>query len=373
MGLSTLSTSGLSTLGALAAGVPGAPHPMVGDDTGLRWPWLVLALAVVVLVLLVLSALWPGRTPSSAAYVAHAARLQALPRYRALLRRRVVIGACASLAALVAVSGAIVLAGRVQERQATSVDDRSRDIMLCLDASGSMAEVDAAVLREFRTIVDGLQGERVGLTIWSGVAINIFPLTDDYDFVVERLTEAEAAFGAGGIYSDEYALYTAGTVVDWGVQSQLGDGLASCVQRFDRREEERSRAIVLASDNEPIGEGIYDVTSAAGLAVERDVVVHGIAAPATAERPSALRQFEEAVRSTSGTFSLLGEDGSAAAVVEAIGQLEATPIDRPPLVQVRDRPELGITLAGIGIGGLLLVWLVEGVLALRARRPGGQR
>ncbi|NHA00440.1 hypothetical protein G5V59_11235 [Nocardioides sp. W3-2-3] len=158
-----------------------------GGATGFHWPWVVVLLALGVLVLLVLWALTRGRaTTSGGALVAHAARLRALPRYRALVRRQVAIGACLSLAALVACAGAIVLGGRVQERQTLTADERSRDIVLCLDASGSMAEVDAEVVREFRTIVGGLRGERVGLTIWSGVAITIFPLTDDYDFVLEQ-------------------------------------------------------------------------------------------------------------------------------------------------------------------------------------------
>jgi Ca-activated chloride channel family protein len=267
----------------------------------------------------------------------------------------------------VACAGAIVLAGRVQEQQTMVQEDRTRDIMLCLDASGSMAEVDAEVVREFRKIVGGLEGERIGLTIWSGVAITVFPLTDDYEFVQEQLVEAEAAFGQGGVYSEDYALFTAGTVVDWEVQSQLGDGLASCVQRFDRRDEERSRAIVLASDNEPIGTGIYSVPDAAEFAADEGIVVHGIAAPMTAERPAAAREFEAAMASTGGTFSLLGEDGSAEAVVAAIGELEAKEIEQPPLVQVVDRPTIGTVIAGIGVGGLVVIWIVEGVLALRGR------
>lgn len=340
-----------------------------GGETGFRWPWLLPVLALVVLGLMV----WWGRSrgrgaTGPASYVAHAARLRALPRYQALVRRQVAIGGCLTVAALVACSGAILLAGRVQERQTTQQNDRTRDIILCLDASGSMAEVDAQVLSEFRRIVTGLQGERVGLTIWSGVAITIFPLTDDYDFVLDQLTEAETAFGAGGIYSDEYARFTAGTVIDWEVQSQLGDGLASCVQRFDRRDEDRSRAIVLASDNEPIGEGIYDVPEAAELAADREVVVHGIAAPMTAERPSAAREFEDAAQTTGGTFSLLGEDGSAATVIEAIGDLEAKEIERPPVVRVLDRPTLGTTVAAIGVGGLVAIWAVQAVLAARSRR-----
>lgn len=340
-----------------------------GGETGFRWPWL---LPVLVLAIVALMVWWARSRPRGAAtgasYVAHAARLRALPRYQALVRRQVVLGACLTLAALVTCAGAIVLAGRVQERQTTAQNDRTRDIILCLDASGSMAEVDAQVLAEFRRIVTGLQGERVGLTIWSGVAITVFPLTDDYDFVLDQLSEAENAFGAGGIYSDDYAHFTAGTVIDWEVQSQLGDGLASCVQRFDRRDEDRSRAIVLASDNEPIGEGIYDLPAAADVAIDEDVVVHGIAAPLTADRPSAAREFEDAVVRTGGTFSLLGEDGSAATVIDAIGDLEAKEIERPPLVQVLDRPSLGTAVTGIGLAGLVGVWIAQGVLALRTRR-----
>lgn len=335
----------------------------------LRWPWLVVALSVLVLAVLLLSLRsWRRNPRAGVGYVAHADRLRALPRFEELVRRRMILGGCLTLAALVACAGAIVLAGRVQERQTLAQQDSSRDIMLCLDSSGSMAEVDAAVLREFRRIVDGLRGERIGLTIFSGVAITVFPLTDDYLFVQQRLTEAEEAFGAGGVYSDAYALFTAGTVVDWDVQSQMGDGLASCVQRFDRRDQDRSRAMVLASDNEPVGEGVFSVPEAAAYAADNQVVVHGIAAPLTSDRPDAAREFEAATAATGGTFAVLGEDGSTAAVVEAIADLEATPTDRPPLVQVLDRPLLGTVLAGVGVGGLLLVWLVDGVLAAAGRR-----
>lgn len=338
------------------------------DTTTFRWPWLALALGALVLLLLVVW-LRPWRRPAraGAAYVAHAARLQALPRYQVLVRRQVVLGACLTLATLVACSGAVVLAGRLQQRQTMSQEDRTRDIVLCLDASGSMAEVDAEVLREFRTIIAGLRGERIGLTIWSGAAITVFPLTDDYTYVLEQLNAAEKAFASGDVYSDEYAIFTAGTVLDWDVQSQMGDGLASCVQRFDRADEDRSRAIVLASDNEPIGAGIFSVPEAAEYARAKRVVVHGIAAPATAERPSAAEQFEAAVASTGGTFSQLGEDGSTKAVIDAIADLDAKPIKRPPLVQVLDRPQAGTVVVGIGLGGLVLLWVAQGVLVLRDR------
>jgi hypothetical protein len=338
-------------------------------STELRWPWLAVGLALLVLVLLAAwLRTWRRPARAGASYVAHTARLRALPRYRTLVRRQVVLGACLTLAALVACSGAIVLAARPQQRQTLERNDRTRDIVLCLDASGSMAEVDAQVVREFRTIVEGLRGERVGLTIWSGAAITIFPLTDDYAYVVQQLDAAEKAFGDGKVITDAFAVFTAGTVIDWDIQSQMGDGLASCVQRFDRRDERRSRAIVLASDNEPVGRGIYTLPEAAQVAADADVVVHGIAAPDTARRPAAVREFESAVKSTGGTFSLLGSDGGAGAVIDAIGNLAATPIDRPPVVQVLDRPRTGTIIAGIGLAGLVLVWAAQVVLVLRDRQ-----
>jgi len=344
------------------------------DTTGFRWPWLALLLGALVLLLLVLW-LRPWRRPShaGASYVAHAARLQSLPRFRTLVRRQVVLGACLSLCALVACTGAVILAGRLQQRQTMTQEERTRDIVLCLDASGSMAEVDAEVLREFRAIISGLRGERIGLTIWSGAAITVFPLTDDYAYVLEQLNAAEKAFASGDVYSDDYAIFTAGTVLDWDIQSQLGDGLASCVQRFDRSDEDRSRAIVLASDNEPIGTGIFTVPDAAAYAREKKVVVHGIAAPATAERPAAAQEFEAAVTSTGGIFSMLGADGSTKAVVDAIARLDAKPIKRPPLVQVLDRPRLGTVIVGIGLAGLVLLWVAQGALVLRDRRTEERR
>ncbi|GAB2969299.1 VWA domain-containing protein [Nocardioides montaniterrae] len=331
----------------------------------LHWPWLSIGLAVALIALLVR---WTrtrgGRPAGEAAYVAHAARLRALPRYRALLRRRIALGAAISIAALIACTGAILLAGRHQETRTIDQDESSRDIMLCLDSSGSMITIDSEVLAQFQQIVQGLKGDRVGLTIWSGSAVTVFPLTDDYDFILDQLAQAQDAFSSPDTISDTYLRFTSGTIVDSHVQSQAGDGLASCVQRFDRSSEHRSRAIVLATDNEPYGKGVFTLPQAGAYAKEHHIVVHGIAAPTTASRPNALDEFQRSVQVTGGTFSLLGADGSVATVVDSIERLEATRIKKPPLLQTIDQPHLGTVITGIGVGLLVVVWLVEGLLVL---------
>lgn len=338
------------------------------QDAAFRWPWLMVALAAGVIVLLAIGwRAWSRRAPADATYVAHAARLSALPRFQSLVRRRTALGAALSLAALVACSGAILLAGRYQETQTKSQDEASRDIMLCLDSSGSMAAIDAEVVAQFQEIVKELQGERIGLTIWSGTAITVFPLTDDYEFALEQLRAAKTAFDTSTGYGDAYLQFVEGTVVNEDVASQMGDGLVSCVQRFDRDDEDRSRAIVLASDNEPFGRGVYTVPEAADYAAEHHVVVHGIAAPTISARGYAATEFEQQVIRTGGTYSLLGADGSVSTVVEAINELEAKKIEKPPVVQTLDRPQVGTAVTAVGVGLLALVWLAQGALALAER------
>ncbi len=335
----------------------------MGGETELANTWALWLLVPLLIVVLVVAAVlrW-RRTPSDATYVAHATRLRSLPRFRALVVRRIVVAAAASLAILIACAGAILLAARPQETQTRAQDERTRDIMLCLDVSGSMLEVDAEVVAEFREIVEGLEGERIGLTIWNGSAITVFPLTDDYEFVLDELDEAQKA-----LETEDYE-FTIGTSVNYNSLSQIGDGLVSCVQRFDRQDQDRGRAIVLASDNEPVGKGLYTIQEASAYALEHDVAVHGIAAPHTADRSWAAREFEDAVLATGGTYAALEDESSAGAVVESINTLEAAKIEKPPLVQTLDRPRTGRIVAGVGVGLLALVWLVQGVLALVGRR-----
>jgi Ca-activated chloride channel family protein len=344
-------------------------------DSDLKWPWLVVLLVLALVVLLaVWTRTWWRRQPPGAAYVAHAARLRSLPRYRTLVQRQRLLGGFGSLAALVACAGGIVLGGRVQETQVMDRDEAARDIMLCLDASGSTAPWNVDVVQEFRSIVEGLQGERIGLTVWNNAAITKFPLTDDYEFVLDRLDEAEQAFsGWSEIYpSEAFEDYTAGT---WSEERQyqsslVADGLVSCVQRFDRLKEDRGRALVLATDGEQRGRSVYDLEEATAYAAEDRVVVHVIANPGEPDKEGDIDGLQAAAADTGGSFAQLGTGGSAEEVVEEINELEAAKIERPPLVQTLDAPRAGQVLTAIGVGLLVLVWTIQGVAALgRRRRP----
>ena len=120
-------------------------------------------------------------------WVANTGYVRDLPRYRALMRRtRMAVAGLLAVFCAAAVSLSVVAANPVDRH----VDDRrlaSRDIVLCLDASGSMLEYDSEIGDAFKSLVEHFNGERVSLYLWSGRSVRKFPLTDDYTMVNENL------------------------------------------------------------------------------------------------------------------------------------------------------------------------------------------
>lgn len=327
----------------------------------LIWPLAtVVGVALVVLVLVATLVPWRRRRRDDALLVAHSDRLRRLPRFRALARSQARVRAVQTVALLLTASGTVLLAGRPAHVDATPPEARSRDIMLCLDVSASMDPYNVAVVEQVRSITSGLQGERIGMTIWNGTSVSVFPLTDDYDFVQQELDDAIEA-----IESYDFS-FIAGTFNEEERSSLIGDGMVSCAQRFDRPQEERGRAIVLASDNDPQGEPVFPLDEAAAYVADHGIVLYAIGVPAMdPAKEAALRQ---AADTTGGQYYPLGDgygDDSAAAIVAGIQSLEQERLDDEPVEPVvTEQPGLGAGLAGAGVGLLALT----GLATVRRRR-----
>ncbi|MEP9382651.1 VWA domain-containing protein [Nocardioides cheoyonin] len=318
----------------------------------LKWPWLGLGLAALVVAALVAWSVVRSRrrTPADALLVAHSDRIRILDRFRALARREVLLARWMTVAVLVAATGAVWLAARPQ---ATAVSERShatRDVVLCMDASTSMFDEDAEVLDAYTNIVDQLRGERISLVLWSDAAVTVFPLTDDYDFVREQLRKAADAFSMQDLD------YMAGTFLGRRA-SIITDGIVSCTQRFDHAGEDRGRAVIVASDNDPQGGApIFSWKDVATYAKKHDVRLYGIGSLDLAAEPQARAEFEDAMRATGGTFSLLGEDGSTESIVAGIDALESERVQEPPQLSVEEKPGAAIAVTGVGVLMLLFGW-----------------
>ena len=302
--------------------------------------------------------------------VAHADRLTALPEYQAALRmhRRWLVLAGTACAVLLA--SAAVAAARPVAVDTIRPEQHNRDIMLCLDASGSMSSADAAVVDVFAGLARKFDGERIGLTIFDSTAIQVFPLTDDYAYAQEQLQLAKDAFdgkpGSSGFLD--------GTWSGRG-SSLIGDGLASCLNSFpsDASKDagkdtgmgssetgggstpQRSRSVVLATDNFLSGKPIMTLDQAAQLAKERAIHVYALnpgdldygSGP---DQPGA--QLRAAAESTAGKYYALDNPDAVAGIVAAVEQTETAAIQGAPRAVVSEVP--GLPLGAAALSALVL-------------------
>jgi len=229
--------------------------------------------------------------------------------------------------------------------------------VLCLDVSGSMIGADEKVLQYFADLAERFRGERMALVLWDAQPVTIFPLTDDYPYIQRTLGEIEASvnlFSGSGGAGDQPPIEAGTSAPD--ASSLIGDGLASCVQRFDNGDKERSRTIVLATDNELAGEPLLSLTEATDLAVDADVRVYGLAPFASW---SADEMNDELVRTGGEVFGLTDLSGSQV-IIDAVLSDQAATLDGVPELAITDAPGGWLLLAVLGLWGVAgAVWLVR--------------
>lgn len=307
--------------------------------------WLALLGACVIAAVVVL-ARRRRRDPQVA--LANTDTLRGLPEFARAMRahRAAVVALLVSAAALVALAAAA--AARPQQTTVEAPQQRNRDIMLCLDVSGSMTRADAAIARTFRQLVKGFEGERIGLTIFDGTAVTVFPLTDDYEFVTEQLSQAQAVFDGDANPLTFYA----GTYNNPAGSSLIGDGLASCVQAFDQLDTTRARSIILATDNQLAGEPIFTLDEAGELAKTKKVRVYGINPSDVGNSDS--RRMREITTGTGGAYYPLQDSNAVNGIVGQVQAQEATLINSAPRRFRSDQPRALISLAGVALLGLLV-------------------
>lgn len=288
--------------------------------------------------------------------VAHSERLTELPEYRRVLRRYRAMLAGLLVVVVVASGAGVLLASRVSNVDVVEPQSYKRDIMLCLDVSGSMTDVDAKIVDTFASLADDLHGERIGLTVFDSSAVQVFPLTDDYDYVRRELTTYRDSFQTQG---EKGLRYWTGTDLGQGA-SLIGDGLSSCVLGFDGdKSSTRPKSIVLATDNYVNGSPIFTLKQAGALAAKRDVRVYAIDPvdySADGKPDAVALDLKTVVESTNGGFYALSDRDTVPAIVQKIADQEAGLFTGSKRLVVSDHP------VPLTIALLLLVTAVLGLL-----------
>ncbi|MFY9262714.1 MAG: VWA domain-containing protein [Actinomycetaceae bacterium] len=317
---------------------------------------LLLALLLVVAIISWRRAPGIAQTTGDATFIAHSAHARQLPRFQQRVRTlRMLLSGVVVLVTVAGLVGAY-LAGRPAKIASGDSELASRDIVLCLDVSGSVIEFDGEVIESFIGLLDDFNGERISLVIFDAAARTVFPLTDDYDMVREQLEYAREAlaveyvFGiANPVNFDELYRFTAGTTLDYVYGSSLvGDGLASCAQAFDLQDQERSRFIILATDNDVAGDSIFTFPEAAKLAGDRDITVHGLFIESYYAIGSGSRdEMERELTANGGYFYYANDPQAAAQIISDVQSQDAVDLDASPETVRIDDPGIWPIILGL--------------------------
>ncbi|MGO2684872.1 vWA domain-containing protein [Microbacterium sp.] len=322
--------------------------------------WWVILVAVAVVIVAIAIGLLIGLRRSArhrqqpSAPIARAERLRALPSFRRAVRRRTtaLVGVIA-LGMIAAVIGGVV-AARPMSSETIQPVNTSRDIMLCLDVSGSMSDVDVEVLTVFEELLDGFEGERIGLTIFNSSPVQVFPLTDDYEFIRTHLESIRSSFD----YMEEVPEHWIGTLNGPGA-SLIGDGLASCAMRFDNLDDDRSRSLILATDNELAGASIVSLEEAANYAASAGVRVFALN-PVQGVNTEMSDELVAAAQATGGEAYGLRDTTTVADIITDVQEQDATELRGQAQVVWTDDPNLWIAvLFVLGLGFVVLLWRVR--------------
>ncbi|MGB4761804.1 MAG: VWA domain-containing protein [Candidatus Saccharimonas sp.] len=293
--------------------------------------------------------------------VAHSERLRALPSYAMVLKKYRLLVRVLMVCLVVAVGSALLLSARPASTVLAEPSLHNRDIMLCLDVSGSMTQTVHQITSTYAKLADKLHGERIGLVVFDSSASTVFPLTDDYEFIKKRLSEVAEQLNDTTGYGGSNSVYNG--IYEGEGSSLVGDGLASCVTRFDNLDTKRSRSVILATDNYANGAQIVDLKQAGAYARDKGVRVYGVNpsdySDGSYTDPDS-QEFREVVLATDGGYFKIdyeqrGDMRVVEQIIEQIGKQEATRYKGAPQLVQTDAPIIPAAILCLSIVGLLIV------------------
>lgn len=281
--------------------------------------------------------------------------------------------------------GSIAVAARPSRVFNANEQVSSRDIVLCLDVSGSALPYDREVIQAYLNFIEHFQGERIGLSIFNSTSRTVFPLTDDYRLAKKQLQYAANLLGGVQNQSriDNLQQKQYQEISDWleGTQNRknatslIGDGLVSCAAMLPgfiygtahndhkaRSRFNRSASIVLATDNVVSGNPTYSLKQALDLTKQARITVDGLysGSPQTKNDDTTLN-MKNLIESHGGVFLSQRNTDSILSLVREIEQRHTVVPHDTNQSAFSDDPGIWVLLTVISV----VVWLA---IAKRMKR-----
>ncbi len=289
----------------------------------------------------------------------------------------------------------LVLIARPSKKETVNNGTKKRDIFLCMDVSYSIYELNEELVDSLQDVVAGLDGDRFGVCIYNTSTVLYVPMTDDYDFVNQKLEDIKVYFQMQKEFMDKYynestgyleyntseyeeykemqdALdyYDAGTLVNNLTKgsSLIGEGLASCMYSFPRLDDEdRTRIIIMSTDNaeESLAKPLVELDEACDLCKKNDIKVYGIfpnrdswSGMNTTDYVSCQNELQKNVEKTGGEFYKQSESLSVDDIVSDIEKEEALEVEEVTITKIVDKPAVPIVILIISLSIMLVMGLV---------------
>lgn len=203
--------------------------------------------------------------------IAESSSLDLLPSFAKTKRVNKILGIAEKTILILMLTTLLFIAARPQKQVAKINETESRDIVLCLDTSGSMTELIAPSLEVLRDIVASNPTDKYGIVFFQNTSYPVLPLTRDTvalnDTIDDMLDRLENDFNGVSSYGYQF---------DKGGGTDIGEGLYGCMRRFSDLDTERSRHIILVSDL--YHNGTTDMDVAAQAVAQYNVNLQVIAA-----------------------------------------------------------------------------------------------
>lgn len=306
-----------------------------------QWPWAALATMIAAIIIVAIIVACASRRTDDDNHARTFSLDDDLNTESAsrLFRQWRILSRLAAVMLAIALMLTIALTARPGTVDESEEKASSRDIVLCLDVSGSTLPYDREVIDTYRRLVDNFKGERIGLSIFNSTSRTVFPLTDDYDLVSKQLDKASDILK--GVESqddiDKMKESDYQALSDWleGTQNRkestslIGDGVVSCAAMLpgfaygnaDTTNTDRQRAasIVLATDNVVSGKPTYTLTEALDLTSQAKISVDGLfSGPKQSESDQTTKDFKSAIETRHGVFLTQSDGASVSSLVKEI-------------------------------------------------------
>ena len=330
--------------------------------------WWVTALLLLAAIVVWAITFWNRRSlRRSPVLIANSQYMDRIPSFARAQRAARVVRAAQVGIAVLAVLAASLLSGRIASERIETPEFASRDIVLCLDVSGSMYEYDTEILAKFADMVETFEGERVALSIFNSTSRTVFPLTNDYDLIERELREGAEAidfdeFGyrlGNKDYPEEkvrqYVEFVEGTKGIPDEASIVPDGLASCAQVFDQAEQDRSRSIIFATDNEVNGEPVFTLQEATQRVADREIDLYTFYPGAYECGPGCFEELQTATEDQDGELYESSDPQAIPSIIGEIQKNQAEVLGAEPSVVRTDHPAIGFTLTFLSLVGILVL------------------